>query len=433
MNEEMQQLIKETIESEKFPAIKSDYRRQVTEQVLANQINFMKGLAESEAPTNATGSGGVANWDPVLIKMVRRSMPQLMAFDLMGVQPMTAPTGSIFAMRARYATQTGDEALFNEANSAFSGAGAQAGDTSGFPAGYFTADPADPAASTTHGIGMSTSAMEQLGVEGGTAWNEMAFSIERVDVSAKGRKLKAKFSRELQYDLRNVHGLDAETELANILSEEIRAEIDRECLRTINIAAKIGAQGATKAGRFDLTADSDGRWLVERFKGLLFQLEIEANAVAKATRRGKANRVICSSNVASALNMAGVLQYNPELVANLNVDEASTTYAGVLLGRYQVYVDPYATVDYLTVGYKGANAWDAGVYYCPYLPLEMYRTVGEDTFQPAIGFSTRYGIIANPFDHNSLVAGVPTPQTGKGLGQGENSYFRKFAVGSLTI
>lgn len=433
MNEEMKTLIKETIESEQFPEIKSNHRRQVTEQVLANQINFMKGLSESEASTNATGAG-IANWDPVLIKMVRRSMPQLMAFDLMGVQPMTAPTGSIFAMRARYATQTGAEAQFNEADSAFSGTGTQAGDTSGFPIGYFDTDPANiPAVGTSKGTAMATSAAEALGVQGGTAWNEMAFSIERTDVSAKSRKLKAKFSRELQYDLKNVHGIDAETELANILSEEIRAEIDRECLRTINIAAVIGAQGATTPGLFDLTADSDGRWLVERFKGLLFQMEIEANAVAKATRRGKANRVVCSSNVASALNMAGVLQYNPDLAAKLNVDEASATFAGILLGRYQVFVDPYATTDYLTVGYKGANAWDAGVYYCPYLPLEMYRTVGEDTFQPAIGFATRYGIIANPFDHNYLNAGVPTAKAGKGLGVGENSYFRKFAVGSLTI
>lgn len=440
MNEEIQTLIKETIESDQFPKISNDHRRNVTEQLLSNQIKFMKGIVESEAPTNATGAA-VANFDPVLIKMVRRSMPQLMAFDLMGVQPMSAPTGSIFAMRARYASQTGAEAGFNEANSGFSGAGTQAGDTSGFPKGFFVPDDAgtagvdesDPAVSTSYGTGMSTAAMEALGVDNGTAWNEMAFSIERVDVSAKGRKLKAKFSRELQYDLKNVHGLDAETELGNILAEEIRAEIDRECLRTINVAAKVGAQKATKAGLFDMTADSDGRWLVERFKGLLFQLEIEANAVAKATRRGKANRVICSSNVASALNMAGVLEYNPALAANLNVDEASATFAGVLLGRYQVFVDPYATVDYITVGYKGGNAWDAGVYFCPYLPLEMYRTTGEDNFQPAIGFSTRYGIIANPFDHNYLNAGVATPQAGKGLGQGENSYFRKFAVGSLTI
>lgn len=434
MNEEIQTLIKETIESDQFPKIENSHRRTVTEKVLENQIKFMKGLTESEAPTNATGSN-VANWDPVLIKMVRRSMPQLMAFDLMGVQPMTAPTGSIFAMRARYTSQTGAEAGFNEADSGFSGAGAQAGDTSGFPKGYFDATVGSeiPLVGTSHGTGLTTAAGEQLGVQGGTAWNEMAFSIERVDVSAKSRKLKAKFSRELQYDLKNVHGLDAETELGNILAEEIRAEIDRECLRTINIAAKVGAQNATKPGMFDMVADSDGRWLVERFKGLLFQLEIEANAVAKATRRGKANRVVCSSNVASALNMAGVLEYNPALAANLNVDEASATFAGVLLGRYQVFVDPYSTVDYITVGYKGGNAWDAGVYYCPYLPLEMYRTVGEDTFQPAIGFATRYGVIANPFDHNYLNSGVPTPQAGKGLGQGENSYFRKFAVGSLTI
>lgn len=425
----MDKLLKEEIQSllenDKFPKINSDYKKYVTEQVLENQIKYLKGINETTAaPTNQTG--GVSNWDPVLIKMVRRSMPQLMAFDLMGVQPMTGPTGSIFAMRARYSNQTGAEAGFDEANSAFSGTGTQAGDTSGFATDAFGAG--DPVTGTSYGTGMTKSAGEVLGSIGNTAWNEMAFSVERVDVSAKTRKLKAHFSRELQYDLKNIHGLDADTELANILSQEIVAEIDRECLRTINVAAKLGAQTASTPGNFDIAADSDGRWLVERFKGLLFQLEIEANTVSKETRRGRANRVICSSNVASALNMAGVLDYNPAYSANLAVDDSAQTYAGVLMGKYQVFIDPYATVDYITVGYRGANAWDAGVYYCPYLPLEMYRNVGQDTFNPVIGFATRYGVIANPFASHTASGA----KSGLGLGQGENQYFRKMRVSNIT-
>ena len=424
----MSNLLKEAVDKvmndEKAPAITDDYRRYVTEAVIENQIKFNKGMNESETPTNQTS--GVSNFDPVLIKMVRRTMPKLMAFDLTGVQPMSGPTGSIFAMRARYTSQTGTEALFDEANSAFSGVGTQAGDTSGFAADAFGVD--DPTTGTSKGTGMSTGAGEVLGVDGGTAWNEMAFSIERTDVSVKSRKLKAQFSRELAYDLKNIHGLDAETELANILSTEIVSEIDRELLRTINVAAVLGAQSAAVPGRFDLAADSDGRWLVEKFKGLLFQIELEANRVAIETRRGRANRIICSSNVASALSMSGVLSYNPNLASNLTVDPTASTYAGVLMGKYQVYIDPYATIDYVTVGYRGANAWDAGVYYCPYLPLEMYRAVGEDTFAPKIGFASRYGIIANPYEHNDANGA----RAGKGLGQGENRYFRKFAVANLT-
>lgn len=428
----MSELLKEAKrlaeDTEKFPEIKNDYKRLVTENVLATQMKYMEGINGLNESADATSqTGGVSNWDPVLIKMVRRSMPQLMAFDLAGVQPMTGPTGSIFAMRARYATQTGTEALFNEANSAYSGAGSQGGDTSGFAADAFGSG--DPATGTSYGTGMDLATAEALGTDSGNAWNEMTFSIERTDVSAKSRKLKASFTRELQHDLRQIHGMDAETELANILSTEIVAEQDRELLRTINVAAQLGAQSAATPGKFDLAADSDGRWLVEKFKGLLFQLELEANAVAKSTRRGKANRVICSSNVASALNMAGVLDYNPQLAANLNVDETSTTFAGVLLGRYQVHIDPYATIDYITVGYKGGSAWDAGVYYCPYVPLEMVRAVGEDSFQPRIGFQTRYGVIANPFS-STLANG--SAKAGQGLGQGENEYFRKFAVANLT-
>lgn len=419
--------VKELVEDgEKFPAIKNDYKKFVTEKALETQINYMEGINEASADPS-TGTGGVANWDPVLIRMVRRSMPQLMAFDLAGVQPMTGPTGSIFAMRARYSNQNGDEALFNEARSGFSGTGAQAGDTSGFPADFFGTG--EPATGTDYGTGMDLSKAEGLGTTSGDPWNEMSFGIERVDVSAKSRKLKASFTRELQHDLRQIHGLDAETELANILSTEITAEMDRELLRTINTAAVVGAQDASTPGMFDLSADSDGRWLVEKFKGLLFQLELEANQIATSTRRGKANRVICSSNVASALNMAGVLEYNPSIAAGLNVDETSTTFVGVLLGRFQVYVDPYATRDYITVGYKGSNAWDAGVYWCPYVPLEMYRATGEDSFQPRLGFQTRYGVIANPFE-STLANG--SSKAGNGLGQGENNYFRKMAVANIT-
>lgn len=424
----MSDLLKEEIDKliadEKFPKINSDYRKYVTEAVLTNQMKHMAMTNEGAAPTNQTG--GVANFDPVLIKMVRRAMPQLIAFDLVGVQPMSAPTGSIFAMRSRYATQTGTEAMFNEADSAFSGTGTQAGDTSGFPADFYGAG--DPAVGTSYGTAMTKAAGEVLGSTGNPAWKEMAFSIERVDVSAKTRKLKASFSRELQYDLKNVHGLDAETELANILSTEIVAEMDREMLRTVNVSAALGAQGGAKAGVFDLTTDSDGRWLVERFKGLLFQLELEANAVAKATRRGRANRVVCSSNVASALNLSGVLVYNSGATAGLNIDDTGQTYAGVLNGRYQVFIDPYATVDYITIGYRGANAWDAGIYYAPYLPLEMYRAQDTDTFNPSIGFATRYGIIANPFAATEVGGAT---KAGKGLGQGENQYYRKFAVKNI--
>lgn len=426
MSQMITEKVKELVESDKFPKIGNDYKKYVTEKALENQLKFMQGVNEASADVQ-TQTSGVSNWDPILIRMVRRSMPQLMAFDLAGVQPMSGPTGSIFAMRSRYDSQTGDEALHDEAKTGQSGTGANAGDTSGFPADHFSTG--DPATGTDYGTGMDLATAEALGTTSGTPWNEMSFTIERTDVSAKSRKLKASFSRELQHDLRQIHGLDAESELANILSTEITAEMDRELLRTINVSAVIGAQDAAVAGAFDLSTDSDGRWLVEKFKGLLFQLELEANQVAKDTRRGKANRVICSSNVASALNMAGVLDYNPSLAANLNVDETSSTFAGVLLGRYQVHIDPYATVDYITVGYKGANAWDAGVYWCPYVPLEMYRAVGEDSFQPRLGFATRYGVIANPYE-STLPNGDAV--AGKGLGQGENRYFRKMRVLNIT-
>lgn len=409
----LNEAVSKLMTDESFSPVKNETRRTVTESLLQNQIRFMRqGLNESDAPTNQTA--GVVNWDPVLIKMVRRSTPQLMAFDLAGVQPMSAPTGQIFAMRARYNDQKGPE-NFGEANTAHSGTGSHSGDTSGF--------------NTTTGHGMEKEAGEGLGGRGKEAWAEMGFTIERSDVSAKTRKLKAQFSRELQYDLMNVHGLNVETELANILSQEITAEIDRELLRTINTSAVIGCQNTATPGTFNMDADSSGRWLVEKFKGLLFRLELEANQVSRATRRGRANRIIASSNVVSALNMAGVLEYNPNLANTLNVDETSSTFAGILFGRYQVHIDPYATIDYVTIGYKGVNSWDAGIYYAPYLPLEMYRGQSEDTFDPKIGFATRYGMVANPFAASLTNGGV---KPGKGLGQGENEYFRKFRVTGLS-
>lgn len=405
------------------PIINEGYKQYVTAKLLDNELSYLK---ESAAPVNVTGAA-VQNWDPVLIQMVRRATPQLMAFDIAGVQPMSGPTGLIFAIRSRYAAQNGNEALFNEADSAFSGTGTQAGDTSGFAADAFGAG--DPAVGTSHGTGMATAAAELLGTTGSTPWAEMAFSIEKTSVTATSRKLKASFSHELAHDLKKVHGLDAEQELGSILSTEVVAEQDREMLRRVNISAVIGAQGLTKNGEFNISNDSDGRWMVERWKGLVYQMEKEANAIGVATRRGKANIVICSANVASALAMVGLLDTgtNPKFNANLNVDVTASTYAGVLNGRYKVYVDPFATIDYVTMAYRGANAWDAGIYYCPYVPMELYRTVGEDSFQPRIGIATRYGVVANPFSANTASG----EKAGKGLGQGENEYYRKFRVTGL--
>jgi hypothetical protein len=419
--------VKEILTDEKgAPVINEAYKQFVTARLIDNQISFLKEGNNSTPSTNATGAG-VQNWDPVLISMVRQATPQMMAFDIAGVQPMTGPTGLIFAIRSRYAAQDGTEALFDEANTAFSGAGTQAGDTSGFPENYFEAG--DPDADTTHGTGMATAAAEALGTSDGSAWAEMAFSIEKTSVEAKSRKLKASFTHEIAHDLRKIHGLDAEQELANILSTEVLSEMDRELIRRVNIAAVIGAQGTTTPGMFDVANDSDGRWMVERWKGVVYQLEKEANAIARTTRRGKGNIVVCSANVASALVMAGLLDTgtNNRYSASLNVDETTSTYAGVLNGRYRVYIDPFSARDYITVAYRGANAWDAGIYHCPYVPMEMYRAIGEDSFQPRIGIATRYGVVANPFSANTASG----EKAGKGLGQGENPYYRKFAVSGL--
>ena len=409
--------------------IKEQYRREVTAVLLENQEIEMRrgreamGELNEAAPANAVGSygdtGGFAKFDPVLISLVRRAMPQLIAYDVCGVQPMTQPTGLIFAMKSRYSTQGGTEALFNEADTDFSGTGTHAGSTW------------NPGSNTT-GTGLSTSAAERLG-QGGTgdgSFGAMAFSIEKRSVTAKTRALKAEYSIELAQDMKSVHGLDAEGELSNILSTEILSEINREVIRTIYKTAKVGAAvGTTTAGTFDLDTDSNGRWSVEKFKGLLFQIEREANAIAQQTRRGRGNFIICSSDVASALAMAGVLDYAPALNTSLNVDESSTTFAGVLNGKYKVYVDPYTanqgTSQFFTMGYKGSSAFDAGLFYCPYVPLQMVRAVDPNSFQPKIGFKTRYGLVANPFVQ------LDASDSDGALTADVNYYYRKVAVTNL--
>jgi len=412
--------------------ITNSYRKEVTAVLLENTERALReertALFEA-SPTNGVGTGigtlgggsagdgqGVTGFDPVLISLVRRSAPQMIAYDICGVQPMTQPTGLIFAMKSRYATQTGTEALFNEADTDHAGASSPAHAGSNPYAGTYTT-----------GVGQGTAAAES-----GDRFNEMAFSIEKTSVVAKSRQLKAEYSIELAQDLKSVHGLDAEGELSNILSTEILAEINREVIRTIYTSAKVGAQqGTATAGTFDLDVDSNGRWSVEKFKGLLFQIEREANAIGQATRRGKGNFIVCSSDVASALAMAGVLDYAPALSTNLNVDETSTVFAGVLNGRYKVYVDPYTVANasagtgqqFFMAGYKGTSAFDAGVFYCPYVPLQLVRAVDPATFQPKIGFKTRYGMVANPF--TSLDA------AGDGLASGNNYYYRKVKVNNL--
>jgi hypothetical protein len=438
--------------------IKDNHRRMVTAVLLENQE---KALQEekaflSEAPiTNAAnaahasgGFGGSANapvagFDPVLISLIRRSMPNLVAYDLAGVQPMNGPTGLIFAMRSRYQDQTGPEAFFNEADTRFSGQNAANG-LAATGIGVSTAQAGDNPAvlndsgTYTLGAGMETGDAENLGGDTG-AFNEMAFSIEKVTVTARSRALKAEYSLELAQDLKAIHGLNAEAELANILSTEILAEINREVIRTIYKVAEAGAQqNVANAGTFDLDVDSNGRWSVEKFKGLIFQIERDANAIAQRTRRGKGNIIMCSADVASALTMAGVLDYTPALNANLNVDDAGNTFAGVLQGKYRVYIDPYSAnvgsggsgAQYYVVGYKGSSPYDAGLFYCPYVPLQMVRAVGENTFQPKIGFKTRYGIVANPFANDGALADGTAAGT-SALTANANRYYRRVRVTNL--
>ena len=446
------------LEHPDLPAIRDSHRRNVMATLLENQERASREdaygsggyrgvtLLGEAAPANAMGAssstasaGSVDIFDPVLISLVRRSMPNLIAYDVCGVQPMTGPTGLIFAMRSRFTSQTGTEALFNEANTSF-GASAQ-GNTASLGVANGAAgtsqsgnDPTARASGSGYTVetGMSTAHAEALGDETSTnAFQQMAFSIEKVAVTAVSRALKAEYTMELAQDLKAVHGLDAETELANILSAEVLSEINREIIRTINYSAVPGAQeNVTTAGTFNLDTDSNGRWMVEKFKGLLFQIERDANRIAKATRRGKANIMICSSDVASALQMAGVLDYTPAMAVNLQVDDTGNTFAGTLNGRIKVYIDPYFSSasgkQYLTLGYKGSSAFDAGLFYCPYVPLQMVRAVGQDTFQPKIGFKTRYGIVANPFattDANAVAARL-------GSGDG-NKYYRFVMITNL--
>ena len=410
------------LEHADMPEIKDPHRRAVTAQLLENQTQANRqqaeALTEDTAPVNVTAN--VGKYDPVLISLVRRAMPNLIAYDVCGVQPMTGPTGLIFAMRPKYVSggALGAEAFYNEADTDFSGTGTHAGTN---PAVLNDAVPG----AYTSGNGMATAAAEVLGTDSNPAFAEMGFEIEKVTVEAKSRALKAKYSVELAQDLKAIHGLDAETELSNILSSEILAEINREVIRSIYTTAKVGANvGTAAAGVFDLDVDSNGRWSVEKFKGLLFQIERDANAVAKATRRGKANFIICSSDVASALAMAGVLDYAPALSTNLQVDDTGNTFAGVLQGRYKVYVDPYATGDFYVVGYKGASAYDAGLFYAPYVPLQMYKAVDDTSFQPKIGFKTRYGLVANPFAEG-------TTKGAGALTANSNVFFRRVKVTNI--
>ena len=474
--EQLQEKWAPILDHEGSDKITDSHRRMVTAVLLENQEKALteeREFLSEAAPTNSTGSSGstagfsagaaqggpVAGFDPVLISLIRRAMPNLVAYDLAGVQPMNGPTGLIFAMRSRFTNQSGTEALFDEANTAFSAVGAGATD-GGIGSGYTQNEGSNTGANVGFGTtqsgsggnpallnptsgapgnqatyktgrGMDTENAEALGDGSGPNFNEMAFSIEKVTVTAKSRALKAEYSLELAQDLKAIHGLNAEAELANILSTEILAEINREVIRSIYKVAEAGAQAnVASGGTFDLDIDSNGRWSVEKFKGLIFQIERDANAIAQRTRRGKGNMILCSADVASALTMAGVLDYTPALNANLNVDDTGNTFAGVLQGKYRVYIDPYSSNvsadQYYVVGYKGSSPYDAGLFYCPYVPLQMVRAVGQDTFQPKIGFKTRYGLVANPFAEGDA--------TSQGLGRlaiNSNRYYRRVRVANL--
>ena len=460
-SEQLQEKWAPLLEHEGLDKIGDSHKRAVTAVLLENQEKFLRdqqafnesGSFLTEQPTNSVGNGGytssggqtVAGFDRVLISLIRRSMPNLVAYDLAGVQPMSGPTGLIFAMRSKFTSQGGDEALFDEARTSFSGQDKGLDLSNGFTngaVGMGTTTQAgtnpgalNPSTNATQqaynvGQGMRTDDAEKLDGTDGNAFNQMAFSIEKVTVTAKSRALKAEYSLELAQDLKAIHGLNAEAELANILSTEILAEINREVIRTIYKTAESGAAVNTAtAGEFDLDIDSNGRWSVEKFKGLLFQIERDANRIAQRTRRGKGNIILCSADVASALTMAGVLDYTPALNANLNVDDTGNTFAGVLQGKYRVYIDPYAAnsaaQQYYVVGYKGTSPYDAGLFYCPYVPLQMVRAVGENSFQPKIGFKTRYGMVANPFSQGTSTLTSP------GLDVNSNRYYQRVTVKNL--
>jgi len=470
-SEHLQEKWSPLLDYEGLDPIKDSHRRSVTAVLLENQEKFLReeqafsqGINLMETPTNAAnaagasggfsgsadGTGPVAGFDPVLISLIRRAMPNLVAYDLAGVQPMNGPTGLIFAMRSRYTDQGGNETFYDEVDTAFSGqddarnlsagmsdAAVGLGTTAQADSNPSILNPVGSASSTGYSVGqgMVTGDSENLGNGAGDQFNQMAFSIEKVTVTAKSRALKAEYSLELAQDLKAIHGLNAEAELANILSTEILAEINREVIRTIYKVAEQGAVSNTATpGQFDLDIDSNGRWSVEKFKGLLFQIERDANAIAQRTRRGKGNMILCSADVASALTMAGVLDYTPALNANLNVDDTGNTFAGILQGKYRVYIDPYSANltsgnsaggnQYYVVGYKGSSPYDAGLFYCPYVPLQMVRAVGENSFQPKIGFKTRYGLVANPFAEGL------NPGLGR-LRINSNRYYRRVAVKNL--
>jgi len=416
-------------------SIKDNHRKAVTSAILENQERALheEGLLET------TSTGDAAKWNPVLIALVRRAMPNLVAYDICGVQPMSGPTGLIFAMKAAYqktkaGQASGDEALFNEAAVGYSGDSSTTGNGTRGPSGLAgtldgDGDSTILDSATDHvpytGDAYTAAEGEVLGGSGQEELAPMGFTIEKATVTAKTRALRANYTLELAQDLKAIHGLDAETELANILSTEILAEINREVVRTINAQAKIGARQTSNQtlGVFDLATDADGRWSVEKYKGLIMQIEREANVIAKETRRGKGNFILCSSDVAAALNAAGMLDYTPALSSNLNVDDTGNTFAGTLNGRIKVYIDPYSTRDYVNVGYKGTNPYDAGLFYCPYVPLTMVKAVGEEDFQPRIGFKTRYGMVSNPFVGATPADGLATNRT--------NQYYRVMAVNNI--
>ena len=439
LTENLQEKWQPVLEHPDLPKIGDAYKRAVTTVILENQEKAVRedsAFMTEAAPANSTGAS-VDNWDPVLISLVRRAMPNLIAYDVCGVQPMTGPTGLIFAMKSKYISQTGTEALFDEANTEFSSDNAttdNAGASGDAQAGTNPATLNDSSAVYTTSSGMTTTAAEALGDASSNAFAEMAFSIDKVTVTARSRALKAEYTMELAQDLKAIHGLDAETELANILSSEILAEINREVVRTIYGHAKAGAQvNTTTAGTFDLDTDSNGRWSVEKFKGLLYQLERDANAIGQLTRRGKGNIIICSADVASALQMAGVLDYAPALSTNLNVDDTGNTFAGILNGKFKVYVDPYSAnisaSQFYVAGYKGTSPYDSGLFYCPYVPLQMVRAVGQDSFQPKIGFKTRYGMVQNPFATTNGLGAIDV--TGAVAAGDQNIYYRRVKVANI--
>ncbi len=440
--EHLQEKWQPVLEHPDLPRIEDSYKRAVTTLILENQEKAMRedrGFLTETAPVNSMGGGQMDTWDPILISLVRRAMPNLIAYDVCGVQPMTGPTGLIFAMRSSLASQDGAEALVDESfpdtsnqNAAGTIGGGDIGTTETNPAVLNDSSPG----TYTSATGMTRAQSEALGDSGTNAFAEMAFSIEKSTVTAVSRALKAEYTMELAQDLKAIHGLDAETELSNILSTEILAEINREVVRSLYVTAVAGAQvNTTAAGTFDLDTDSNGRWSVEKFKGLMFQIERDANAIGQQTRRGKGNMLIVSADVASALQMAGVLDYTPALNNNLAVDDTSSTFAGTMNGRFKVYVDPYsanvAASQYYVCGYKGTSPYDAGFFYCPYVPLQMVRAVGENSFQPKIGFKTRYGLAANPFAAAGAVAAADTVNTDASLDANTNAWYRRVKVSNL--